>query len=183
MFSRYYLPLRHDTITKYIYEQHRMKLVHGCSVEYPAEEFVHSEGNIEYWWNLSIKTAIKTKINKADLIIWSWEVKTCQMVEFNCPADINVSKKVSEKKNIYSTLIRSMQLLYPDYKFEFIAITAGALGSVPTCLLQGIECLGFTGKECNRIINLLQQKSIIGTVKICKTFLGFAHWTIFFFSL
>ena len=48
-----------------------MKLVHGCSVEYPAEEFVHSEGNIEYWWNLSIKTAIKTKINKADLIIWS----------------------------------------------------------------------------------------------------------------
>ena len=71
MFSRYYLPLRHDTITKYVYEQHRMKLVHGCNVEYPADEFVHSEGNIEYWWNLSIKTAIKTKINKADLIIWS----------------------------------------------------------------------------------------------------------------
>ena len=46
-----------------------MKLVHGCNVEYPADEFIHSEGNIEYWWNLSIKTAIKTKINKADLII------------------------------------------------------------------------------------------------------------------
>ena len=74
------------------------------------------------------------------------------MVEFNCPADINVSKKVSEKENTYSTLIRGMQLLYPDYKFEFIAIIAGALGSIPTCLLQGIECLGFTGKECNRII-------------------------------
>ena len=96
------------------------------------------------------------------------------MVEFSCPADINVSKKVSEKENIYGPLIRSMQLLYPDYKFEFIPIIVGALGSIPTCLLQGIEHLGFTGKEANRIINVLQQKSITGTVKICKTFLSFA---------
>ena len=96
------------------------------------------------------------------------------MVEFNCPADINVSKKVSEKENIYGPLIRSMQLLYPDYKFEFIQIIVGALDSIPTCLLQGIEHLRFTGKEPNRIINVLQQKSIIGTVKICKTFLSFA---------
>ena len=39
--------------------------------------------------------------NKPDLIIWNSEVKTCQMVEFSCPVDINVSKKVSEKENIY----------------------------------------------------------------------------------
>ena len=174
MSSRYYLPLRHDAIAKYVYEQHRMKLVPGCKVEYPADEFIHSEGNIEYWWNLSVKTAMKTKNNKPDLIIWNSEIKTCQVVEFSCPADVNVSKKVSEKENIYGPLIRSMQLLYPDYKFEFIPIIVGALGSIPTCLLQGIERLGFTGKESNRIINVLQQKSIIGTVKICKTFLGFA---------
>ena len=49
MSSRYYLPLRHDAIAKYVYEQHRMKLVPGCKVEYPADEFIHSEGNIEYW--------------------------------------------------------------------------------------------------------------------------------------
>ena len=39
--------------------------------------------------------------NKPDLIIWNSEVKTCQMVEFSCPVDINASKKVSEKENIY----------------------------------------------------------------------------------
>ena len=61
MSSRYYLPLRHDAIAKYVYEQHRMKLAPGCKVEYPADEFIHSEGNIEYCWHLSIKTAIKTK--------------------------------------------------------------------------------------------------------------------------
>ena len=108
------------------------------------------------------------------MIIWNNEVKTCQVVEFSCPADINVSKKVSEKENIYGPLIRSMQLLYADYKFEFIPIIVGALGSIPICLLQGIDRLGFTGKESNRIINVLQQKSIIGTFKICKTFLSFA---------
>ena len=64
MSSRYYLPLRYDAIAKYVYEQHRMKLVPGCKGEYPADEFIHSEGNIEYWWNLSIKTAIKPKNNK-----------------------------------------------------------------------------------------------------------------------
>ena len=96
------------------------------------------------------------------------------MVEFSCPEDVNVSKKVSEQEDIYSPLIHSMQLLYPDYKFEFIPIIVGALGSIPTCLLQGMEHLGFTGKESNRIINVLKQKSIIGTVNICKTFLSFA---------
>ena len=133
--------------------------------------FAGCEVNSEYWWNLSIKTAIKTKNNKPDLIIWNNEVKTCQVVEFSCPADISVSKKVSEKENIYDSLICSM--LHPDYKFEFISIIVGALGSIPTWLPQGIERLVFTGKESNRIINVLQQNSIIGIVNICKTFLGF----------
>ena len=124
-------------------------------VEYPADDFIHPECNIEYWWNLSIKTAIKTKNNKPDLIIWNNEVKTCQLIEFSCSAEVNVPKKVSEKENIYGPLIRSMQLLYSDYKFEFIPIIVGALGSIPTCLLQGIERFGFTGKESNRIINVL----------------------------
>ena len=104
MFSRYYLPLRHDAIAKYVYDQHRMKLVPRYKVEYPAYEFIHSKGNIEYWWNLSIKTAIKTNNNKPDLIIWNSKVKTCQVLEFSCPADINVSKKVSERENRYRPL-------------------------------------------------------------------------------
>ena len=32
MSSRYYLPLRHDVIAKYVYEQHRMKLAPGCKL-------------------------------------------------------------------------------------------------------------------------------------------------------
>ena len=61
MSSSYYLPLRHDAIAKYVYEQQRMKLVPGCKVEYPADIFIHSKGNIEYWWNLSIKNSYKNQ--------------------------------------------------------------------------------------------------------------------------
>ena len=89
-----------------------MKLVPGCKVEYPADEFFHSEGTIEYWWHLSIETAMKIKNNKPDLIIWNSEAKTCQVVEFSCPVDINVSKKASEKENIYGPLFRSMQSIH-----------------------------------------------------------------------
>ena len=57
--SSYYLLLRHDAIAKYVYEQQHMKLVPGCKVEYPTDIFIHSKGNIEYWWNLSIKNSYK----------------------------------------------------------------------------------------------------------------------------
>ena len=147
MSSRCYLPLRYDAIAKYVYEQHSMILVPRCKVEYPASEFIHSEGNIEYWWNLPIKTAMKTKNNKPDFIIWNSEIKTCQVVELSCPADVNVSKKVSEKENIYGPLIRSMQLLYPDYQLEFIPIIVGALGSLPTCLLRALNALALQGRN------------------------------------
>ena len=70
------------------------------------------------------------------MIIWNNEVKTCQVVEFSCPADINVFKKVSEKETMYGPLIHCMQLLYPDNKFEFIPIIVRALGSITTSLLQ-----------------------------------------------
>ena len=79
MSSCYYLPLKHDAIAKYVYEQHCMKLAPRCKVEYPAVEFIHCQGSIEYWWNLPIKTAIKTKNSKPGLIIWNNEVKTCRI--------------------------------------------------------------------------------------------------------
>ena len=84
---------------------------------------------------------MKTKNNKRDLIIWNSEVKHCQEVEFNFPADVKFLKKVSEKENIYGPLIHSMHLLYPDYKFESITIIVGTLYSIPTCLLQVLGAL------------------------------------------
>ena len=79
-----------------------MKLVTRSKAEYHSGKLIHSKGNTEYWWNLSIKTAIITKSNKLALIIWNNEVKTHQEVEFSCAANI-VSRKLSEKENIIQT--------------------------------------------------------------------------------
>ena len=45
------------------------------------------------------------------MITWNNEVKTFQVIELSCPADVNVSKKLSEKENLYGPLIRSIQLI------------------------------------------------------------------------
>ena len=60
---RYYLPLRHDVIAKIVYNPSYRK----CYLESP--EYIHKEGNLEYWWNISIKTATEIPHNKPDLLL------------------------------------------------------------------------------------------------------------------
>ena len=52
-------------------------------------------------------------------------------------------------------LIRNMQILYPDYKFNMIPIIVNALGYIPKCLKRYICDLGFDEKEAvKHIINM-----------------------------
>ena len=67
-----------------------------------------------------------------------------------------------------------MQLMYKDYKFTFIPIIVGALGTIPKCLNENIQTLGLTKTESKTLIKRLQILSIPGTVKICKTFMNFS---------
>ena len=80
------------------------------------------------------KTATKIPHKKPDLVIWDKENKMCSIVEFSCPADINITQKVNDKINVYGLLIRNLQIMYPKYKFNMIPIIVGALGYIPKCL-------------------------------------------------
>ena len=51
----------------------------------------------------------------------------CSIVEFSCPADINITQKVNDKINVYGLLIRNLQIMYPQYKFNMILTIVGAL--------------------------------------------------------
>ena len=126
----------------------------------------------EYWWNVS-KTPTKVPHNKPDLVIWNYETKVCTIVEFSCPLDINITKKVSEKLEVYAPLVRNLQILHPRYKFEIAPIVVGAMGYVPKCLVTYLKMVGFEGKEIKLLIRRMQVKSISASVKICKTFLNF----------
>ena len=128
---------------------------------------------MEYWWNITIKTATKIPHNKPDLIVWNHEKIVCTVVDFSCPLDSNITKKVAEKKNNYGPLIRNMQIMYPNYKFEMIPVVIGCLGYVQNDLKMYTKQLGFDDKEIPFLIRRLQIASISGTVNICKAFFNF----------
>ena len=72
------------------------------------------------------KNEIKKK--KTDLVIWNKTEKMCTIMEFSCPADIDISKKIAEKTDNYGSLIRNLQIMYPHYRFMFVPIIVGAFG-------------------------------------------------------
>ena len=174
MSSRFYLPLRHDEVAKTFLYSHIKKYNPNKKITLSNEsEYIYTEKPREYWWNVSIKTATKVPHNKPDLVIWNYETKVCTIVEFSCPLDINTTKKVSEKLEVYAPLVRNLQILHPRYKFEIAPIVVGAMGYVPKCLVTYLKMVGFEGKDINLLICRMQVKSISGSVKICKTFLNF----------
>ena len=96
-------------------------------IESTEYEYVIKHDDREYWWNVSIKTATNVPHNKPDIVMWDKLNKECSILEFSCPADVNISNKVNEKNNVHGMLIRNMQILHPDYKFNMIPVIFGAL--------------------------------------------------------
>ena len=63
--------------------------------------------------------------------------------------------------------------MYPEYKFQVAPIVTGAIGYVPKSLTNYLKMIGFHENESKVLISKLEIKSILGTVKTCKTFLNF----------
>ena len=47
------------------------------------------------------------------------------------------------------------------------------MGYVPKCLINYLKMIGFNKNESKLLISKLEIKSVLGTVKICKTLLNF----------
>ena len=102
MSARYYLPLRHDLMRKILYISHTQKHFPETKDEHLQEpEYIRRVKHMEYSWNITIKIATKISHNKLDLIIWNHKKVVCTVVNFSCPLDSNITKKVAEKKNNY----------------------------------------------------------------------------------
>ena len=81
--------------------------------------------------------------------------------------------KKSKKRKRHGLLLHNLQILYPEYSYQFIPIIIGTLGSIPCNLKYNLKCLGFSEKEVNKQIKKLQIKSITGSVKKGKSILKF----------
>ena len=66
MSSRCYLLLRHDVIAKYVYKKFLKKSNPDCKLVYNENQFIEKEGQMEFWWNISITMPAKVKHNKPD---------------------------------------------------------------------------------------------------------------------
>ena len=175
MSVRYYLPLRHDVIAKIVYNalicnKNPSYLKHDLE----SPEYIHRKGNLEYWWNNSIKTAMKIPHNKPDLLISDTNEKIYQVIEFSCPTDINVSRIVEEKVAADGSLIRNLQIMYKDYHFKMLPVVVGALGTIPNATIESLKEMKFSKTEINKLLRKLQN-SVGGMVKICKTFMTFSE--------
>ena len=174
MSVRYYLPLRHVVIAKIVYNALTKKSSYR-KYDLESPECIHKEGNLEYWWNISIKAATKIPHNKPDLLLWDRGENICQVVEFSCPADIYVSRKVEEKVAAYGPLIRNLQIMYKDYHFKVLPVVVNALGTIPNATKESLKEMKFSKTEINKLLRKLQNNSVREIVKICKTFMKFSE--------
>ena len=64
-----------------------------------------------------------------------------------------------------------LQVTYLEYRFSFISVIVGVRGTMPIDLRSNIKKFGFDDNA--KAMKMIQQRSIIGNVKICKTFITF----------
>ena len=57
-------------------------------------EFITTVNNKEPWWNVPVTTSSNVPCSRPDIIVWVKMKKLCYVVEFRCPADINIVKQV-----------------------------------------------------------------------------------------
>ena len=63
--ARYYLPFRHDEVSKTVLDSHLEELFPDKRIILSSDsEYIYNENPQEYWWNLSAKTATKIPHNK-----------------------------------------------------------------------------------------------------------------------
>ena len=63
-----------------------------CKIEYKGDEFIDQYNGTEYRWNVAIKTAVKVRHDRPDLVISEIDNKICHFIQFSCPTDVNVIK-------------------------------------------------------------------------------------------
>ena len=111
----YLRELRTKQLKKQYITRHFVKLFFDKVVQFlkwsttDKQKSISFRGNKEYWWNVPLKTASKSKHNRPDILILDKELKVCSVIEISCPADVNISSEVTEKENIYSNTPKSLR--------------------------------------------------------------------------
>ena len=105
MTSNEYLQ-RHDRVGQYIHWkicQHYTALYAKKWYEHKLQKSVETE-SATILWNFSIHTNRTIQANKSDITMKDHKEKTCKLIDFTFPIDINISAKEIEKPSKYKDL-------------------------------------------------------------------------------
>ena len=159
-----YLPLRHDQVAKDVYR----KLVNdNDDAKVPIRD-VYSTDEQTIWWDQRVKTPCTLKHNKPDILLWNKTDKKCYIIDIVVGLDINVEKNCQLKHDNYFQLGAELKRIYSDYSFEVVPISLGATGLVTNSLTKNLKKIGISNPT--KLAKRLQQKALVGTMKIVKSF-------------
>jgi hypothetical protein len=170
--SSLYLPVRHDEVGKIIFNELVKEDVETTSYIVPKAGVAWNTETLEIWWDTHISTQPKTKHNKPDLVVWRKKKMQCTVIDICVPLDQNVKANEKVKKDRYLPLTVALKRLYPDYSYSVIPIVLGATGLVTKSLKKNLCDIGFDEKKTGRIIPKLQQKTLVGSMRVVKSALS-----------
>ena len=160
-----YLPVRHDQVAKDIYR----KLISDDEKQKIPILEVYTTDKVEIWWDTKIKTPVNLKHNKPDIVLWRKDIKMCYIIDVAVGLDVNVNKNNMLKHDKYFQLCAELKRIYDEYTFQIVPISLGATGLITKSLSQNLEKIGI--ENVPKMVKRIQQKALLGTTKIVKSFL------------
>ena len=135
----------------------------------PPTNDVWQSKNVVMWWDTTVKTAPPVKHNKPDMIVWRKEEKHCFVIDVCVPLDQNIKTNEKLRQDRYIALTVGLKRIYPEYSYTVVPIVLGATGLVTNSLVKNLSTLGFKEKEVRPLIQKMQTKALIGTMRIVKS--------------
>ena len=124
--------------------------------------------HIEIWWDTLIKTVPTVPHNKPDIVIWKKNENKRFIIDICVPLDQNIHKQEKMKIDNYTLLTIGLYRLYPNYSYEVVSIVLGATSLVTNFLVTYMSKL-FDKSVSLKIIPKLQQKALIGSMRVIKS--------------
>ena len=129
------------------------------------EKVTKMEDNV-IMWDKTILTDRTILANRSDLIILNKNEQNCLIVDVAVPDDVNVLKKVTEKRLNYKDLQIEISRMW-NVKTKVVAVVIGALGTMSDNFNKEIELI--PGKP---IAEDIKNIAMNGTTHILRKVLG-----------
>lgn len=161
---------RHNIAAKIIHQE--IALTHNlikdtkAYYQYTAESILEDK-NYKLYYDLTIHTDKTIPANRPDITLLDKKQKTTYLIDISVPADINVTKKYSEKIEKYIPLAIEIERIWNQKKVYIIPLILSATGITHVKFTQHLEDL-----QLKYYIHQQVQKAVIlKTSSIVRSFL------------